>query len=108
MTHRNAPLTVEGRQRAVDQVVQYNRPISHVAAQFHIAGSTLSKWVGRYRQFGADGLEDRSSVPHQVPNRLPAHVVALIEQWRREHNGQHPASPMNCLTNTTSTAANAP
>ena len=85
MTHRNAPLTVEGRQRAVDQVLKHNRPIAHVAAQFHIARSTLSKWVGRYRQYGPNGLEDRSSAPRRVPNRLPAHTVTLIEHWRREY-----------------------
>ena len=43
MTHRNAPLTVLGRQRAVDQVIDRGRPIAHVAAEFHIARSTLSK-----------------------------------------------------------------
>ena len=70
MTHRNAPLAVEGRQRAVDQVLKHNRPIAHVAAQFHIARSTLSKWVGRYRQYGPNGLEDRSSAPRRVVDRI--------------------------------------
>ena len=44
MTHRNAPLTVLGRQRAVAQVNEAGRPIAHVAAEFRIARSTLSKW----------------------------------------------------------------
>lgn len=52
MTHRNAPLTVLGRQRAAAQVIERGRPIVHVAAEFHIARSTLSKWVGRYRANG--------------------------------------------------------
>ena len=43
MHHRNAPLTVVGRQRAVAQVVDSGRPIAHVAAEFHIARTTLSK-----------------------------------------------------------------
>lgn len=50
MHHRNAPLTVVGRQRAVAQVVDFGRPISHVAGEFHIARATLSKWVGRFRE----------------------------------------------------------
>lgn len=37
MTHRNAPLTVEGRRQAVAQVIDRGRPIAHVAAEFHIA-----------------------------------------------------------------------
>ncbi|MCT1776045.1 leucine zipper domain-containing protein, partial [Brachybacterium sp. p3-SID957] len=41
MTHRNAPLTVLGRQRAVTEVLGKGRPIAHVAAEFHIARATL-------------------------------------------------------------------
>ena len=83
MTHRNAPLTVLGRQRAVAQVIERGRPIAHVAAEFHIARATLSKWVARYRASGPAGLEDHSSAPAHRPSRLPAPVVELIEQWRR-------------------------
>lgn len=84
MTHRNAPLTVLGRQRAVAQVLERGRPISHVAAEFHIARSTLTKWVTRYRAGGADALVDRSSAPAHRPTRLPIDVVELIDSWRRE------------------------
>lgn len=84
MTHRNAPLTVLGRQRAVDQVLERGRPIAHVAAEFHIARATLSKWVARYRDHGRAGLEDCSSAPANRPTRLPIWVLELIETWRRE------------------------
>lgn len=84
MTHRNAPLTMLGRQRAVDQVLGRGRPIAHVAAEFHIARATLSKWVARYRADGTAGLEDRSSAPTQCPQRLPERAVSLIEYWRRK------------------------
>ena len=83
MTHRNAPLTVLGRQRAVTQVIERGRPIAHVAAEFHIARATLSKWVGRYRAAGAAGLEDCSSAPVNRPSRLSVEVIELIEHWRR-------------------------
>src|SRR5699024_6996887 len=83
MTHRNAPLTVLGRQRAVTQVIERGRPIAHVAAEFHIARATLSIWVGRYRAAGAAGLEDRSSAPANRPSRLSVEVIELIEHWRR-------------------------
>lgn len=83
MAHRNAPLTVLGRQRAADQVLERGRPIAHVAAEFHIARSTLSKWVDRHRADGDTGLEDRSSAPASRPTRLPDRAVELIEAWRR-------------------------
>ena len=78
MAHRNAPLTVLGRQRAVDQVIDRGRPIAHVAAEFHIARSTLSKWVTCYRDHGDPGLEDRSSAPAHRPTRVEGWVVELI------------------------------
>ncbi len=64
MTHRNAPLTTLGRQRAVDQVIGRGRPIAHVAAEFHISRSTLSKWVGRYREHG-EGVSDGLCKPYR-------------------------------------------
>lgn len=83
MTHRHAPLTPLGRQRAVAQVLERDRSIVHVAAEFRIARSTLSKWVTRYRAAGPSGLEDRSSAPAHRPTRLSVDVVELIESWRR-------------------------
>ena len=66
MAHRNAPLTVLGSQRAVTEVLERGRPIAHVAAEFHIARATLSKWVARYRDRGSAGLVDHSSAPRRA------------------------------------------
>jgi len=74
MTHRNAPLTPQGRYRLV-MPVQSGRPIAHVAAEAGIAHATLSKWVARYRQKGISELEDRSSAPFHCPTRTSAETV---------------------------------
>ncbi|VEI15844.1 Transposase and inactivated derivatives [Actinomyces viscosus] len=84
MTHRNAPLTPQGRYRLVMRV-QSGRPIAHVAAEAGIARATLSKWVARYRQGGTEALEDRSSAPVHRPTQTSAETVDLIEHWRRTH-----------------------
>ena len=84
MTHRNAPLTPQGRYRLVMRV-QAGRPIAHVAAEAGIARATLSKWVARYRQGGISELEDRSSAPFHRPTRTSAETVDLIEHWHRTH-----------------------
>lgn len=60
MHHRTAPLTVVESQRAVAQAFDSARPVSHVAAEFHVARTPQSKWVGVYRDHGELGLEDRS------------------------------------------------
>jgi hypothetical protein len=46
MSHRNAPLTPEGRRRLCERV-DTGRPISHVAAEAGIARQTLGKWYGQ-------------------------------------------------------------
>lgn len=82
MTHRNAPLSVEGRRRLVARCA--HRPISHVAAEMGISRACASKWVSRFRQFGELGLHDRSSAPQRQPSATCAQVVAQIEAMRRQ------------------------
>ena len=45
MSHRNAPLSYEGRQRLVRRC--QHRPIAHVAAEMGISRACASKWVNR-------------------------------------------------------------
>jgi len=82
VSHRNAPLSVEGRRRLV-QRCRY-RPIAHVAAEMGISRACASKWVNRWRRHGDLGLLDRSSTPHHSPNATPVWVIEQIESWRRE------------------------
>ena len=84
MTHRNAPLTPEGRRRACLEVDR-GRPICHVAAEFRIARQTLGKWHARWVAEGEAGLEDRPSRPLSSPRQTPVDVEDLIEQLRRTH-----------------------
>ncbi|MFG1772871.1 IS481 family transposase [Nocardia salmonicida] len=83
MTHRNAPLSVEGRRRLVQRC--QNRPIAHVAAEMGISRACASKWVNRHRRHGDLGLLDRSSTPHRQPTATDAAVVVRIEDLRRTY-----------------------
>lgn len=84
MTHRNAPLTPEGRRRLCERV-DARRPISHVAAQAGVARQTVGRWYARWLVEGEAGLEDRSSRPHRSPQQTPAEVEARVCALRREH-----------------------
>lgn len=84
MTHRNAPLTPEGRRRACLEVDR-GRAICHVAAEFRMARQTLGKWHARWLEFGEEGLEDRSSRPESSPSQTSIEIEDLIESLRREH-----------------------
>ena len=82
MSHRNAPLSFEGRRRLVERC--RDRPIAHVAAEMGISRSCASKWVNRWRRHGDIGLHDRASTPHHQPTATSAVVMARVEQMRRE------------------------
>jgi transposase len=81
MSHRNAPLSPEGRRRLIQRC--QHRSIAHVAAEMGISRSRASKWVNRYRQYGELGLQDRSSTPHRQPTATSPEVVGTIERLRR-------------------------
>ncbi|MFJ1589683.1 IS481 family transposase [Kitasatospora albolonga] len=97
MTHRNAPLSIEGRRRLVERCK--TRPIAHVAAEMGISRACASKWVNRWRRHGENGLHDRSSAPHHSPNATPVRVIAKIETWRRTHkwSAQRIAYELACI-----------
>ena len=82
MSHRNAPLSYEGRVRLVARCRR--RPIAHVAVEMGISRACASKWVNRYRRHGELGLHDRCSIPKHSPTAPPAEVIEQIETWRRE------------------------
>lgn len=81
MTHRNAPLTPEGRLRLVRRC--QHRPIAHIAAEAGVSRQCLGKWVARYREHGEAGLQDRSSAPTHRPTRTPTVVVEQIAAMRK-------------------------
>lgn len=82
MSHRNAPLSPEGRRRLVERC--QTRPIAHVAAEMGVSRACASKWVNRWRRYGDLGLLDRSSTPHHSPRATSAQVIGQVETWRRD------------------------
>jgi transposase InsO family protein len=76
MSHRNAPLSFEGRLRLVQRCQRH--PGSHVAAEMGISRACASKWVNRWRRHGELGLHDRPSTPHLSPDATPAWIAT----WR--------------------------
>lgn len=83
-THRNSPLTPEGRRRLCERV-DAGRAIAHVAAEGGVSRQTLDKWYKRWLDDGEEGLEDLSSSPERSPNATPPEVVEVILAVRAEH-----------------------
>ena len=81
--HKNARLTVHGRERIVHQVMSGQTPKA-VALAVGVCPRTIRKWVTRYRAEGVAGLHDRSSRPHRLRRPIPQEIVRKIEGLRRE------------------------
>ncbi len=82
--HPNAPLTVEGRRRMVDCVVQRGWTVTATAQRFQVDAKTVRKWRDRFLTEGPGGLRDRSSRPRRSPNRTPRPLRRRVLKLRRK------------------------
>ena len=82
MSHRNAPLTPQGR-LLLCRRIETGVPIAHAAEAMSISRQCASKWWRRYLELGVDGLHDRSSRPRRSPTRTPPATEAKVLRERR-------------------------
>jgi transposase InsO family protein len=81
--HGNARTCPNSRRLLAERVIEEGWSVSAAAAAAGISERTVYRWLGRYRQEGADGLIDRSSRPRRSPRQLPAAKVQAIGSLRR-------------------------
>jgi transposase InsO family protein len=82
--HKNASLTVKGREQMVRAVVEAGLSQAAAARQFHTTAKTVGKWVGRFRAEGVAGLRDRSSRPLSSPSQTPPAKCDAVAGLRRQ------------------------
>lgn len=82
--HKNAKTNPHIRALIATRVLEQNHSPVRVAQELGVSLRTVYKWLARYRSEGQAGLQDRSSVAKRKPHQLPAVVVELIVQLRRE------------------------
>ncbi len=81
--HRNAKLSVKGRELLVDRVLGAGWSLAAAAEAAGVSDRTARKWRARHRVEGRDGLLDRSSAPKIVANRTEERRVEVIAALRR-------------------------
>jgi transposase InsO family protein len=92
--HARAKLTPLGRLLLVQRVVIEGWPVVRAAEAMGVSRATAHKWVGRFREEGPAGLEDRSSRPRSCPGALPPGQVRRILRARhRLKAGPHRLGP---------------
>jgi transposase InsO family protein len=82
--HKNARLTVFGRERLVKRMLERVLTPAVASAAAGVSVRTIYKWIARYKVEGLAGLRDRASRPRRVRCALNARQRHAIEQFRRE------------------------
>jgi transposase InsO family protein len=85
VAHANAALTPKARLKLARLVVDDGWTISAAARRFDVSYRTAKRWVDRYLEMGAAGMQDRSSRPHRSPNRTRRPIVRKIVHLRWRH-----------------------
>jgi transposase len=81
--HRNAALSLKGRELLVDRVLVQRWSLVDAAQATGVSERTASKWIARFRDEGEPGLLDRPSTPKNSPSRIPEERVQVIAALRR-------------------------
>jgi transposase InsO family protein len=81
--HGNAALSWHGRRRLAERVVVQGWTLRAAAEAAGVSVRCASRWVGRYRCEGEEGLFDRPSAPRRVANRTADERVEAIVRLRR-------------------------
>lgn len=64
---------------------------------YQIRRKTGYKWVHRYEEDGAAGVEDRARSPRRSPSKVPLEIEEAILTVRREHPGWGPKKILTML-----------
>lgn len=59
--------------------------VSELCNQFEISRKTGYKWIGRYKQFGPEGLNDQSRKPAACPHKTDSKIINAIKAIRLKH-----------------------
>ena len=82
--HKNARLTPHSRAELVRRVIDDGQTPKAVATAFGVCVKTVRKWVKRFTDEGASGLQDRSSRPHRLYRPTPDTVTRHVADLRRQ------------------------
>jgi putative transposase len=60
-------------------------PVTEIARRHGISRKALYKWIGRYQEYGLEGLRDLSRAPHQRPNQVEPVWRERVRAVRQAH-----------------------
>lgn len=69
---------------------QQRYSITDLSQKYGISRPTVYKWLTRYEQFGADGLNEKSRAPKNCPHRTSEKILNLLIQEKLENRKRGP------------------
>ncbi len=76
---------MDQRIRFISEYLNGFFPFSELCQQFSISRKTGYKWIGRYQDFGPEGLKDQSRRPLSCPHQTNDQIVQSIIAARKKH-----------------------
>lgn len=70
------------RQLLIEDYIEKESSVSELARQYGVSRKTAHKWIKRFKQNGAAGLEELSRAPHHHPNALSQAMEVEILEWK--------------------------
>ncbi len=76
---------MDQRIRFISECLNNYFPFNELCNQFEISRKTGYKWLGRYKQFGPEGLKDQSRKPAGCPHKTNSEIINAIKVIRQKH-----------------------
>jgi transposase len=76
---------MDQRVRFISEYLDGYFSVAEICRQFNISRKTGYKWLTRYEQYGALGLEDRKRKPTRCPHKTESRIVNSIKYHRMKH-----------------------
>jgi putative transposase len=70
------------RMELIEQYWEEEFSVSELAWEYGVSRKTVHKWINRFKQKGAAGLEELSRAPHHQPNAISVELERRIVEWK--------------------------
>jgi putative transposase len=81
----NSSSPMDQKTQFIADYLRHTLSFAELCALYHVSRKTGYKWVTRYLELGAAGLEDRSPRPRTCPHQTPTELADAIAEARRLH-----------------------
>jgi putative transposase len=90
---------MDQRVRFIAEYLKRYYPFAELCCQFSISRKTGYKWVQRYAEHGAAGLNDRDRRPRTCPHKTDPAITRAIVQVRKKHPSWGPKKILKIISN---------